>query len=100
VLVHALLAARVRIRRAVVAPRAPGRLHLDMVMHKAAENSDLEPEQKAIARVAQVGRCPPVTNAVLVPIFLLEIGFQGLAILEVLSCPRQQPYPARKTGSL
>jgi hypothetical protein len=26
----------------------------------------------------------PVTNAVLVPIFLLEIGFQGLAILEVI----------------
>src|SRR5262249_58535490 len=40
VLVHALLAARVRIRRAAVAPCAPGRLHLDMVMHKAAENSD------------------------------------------------------------
>ena len=43
----------------------------------------MEPEQKAIARVTQVGRGPPITNAVLVPIFLLEIGCQGLAIAQL-----------------
>ena len=30
----------VRVRRTAVALRAPGRKHLDMVLHKAAENSD------------------------------------------------------------
>ena len=33
--------------------------------------------------MTQVGRGPPITNAVLVPIFLLEIGFQGLPIAQL-----------------